>query len=240
MPNAIEVRIKNDREFKETLRKYAMVSKRTIPEIVNKKALFITRGALWHTRKASKEAIKKDLLELAYTLKTSSKGKVRKFHKMSSTVPTAPIAALLINWKRGQQGRMGLYGDAMKKAVKSFVGRRQRSVAYIRSGWIPAIKTLNPFVKSKAGAKPLDPEARVQRRDKGWATPAREGWNVKAIIVNAIAEGSSKDAAHHGKALVEYGEPALAAAIQEEEASMRGEIEKRLREGARSCGIRTN
>lgn len=238
----IKISVKNLPEFQATLRRYALVSKRTIPEICNKKALFIARGALWHTKKANKEAIRQELLALAYIQKTAASGKTRKFLKKSASVAGAPIAALLINWKRGQQGRAGLYGEAMKEAVKRFIGARTRTIAFIKSGWVPAIKTLSPLVKNKSGAKPLDPQARVYGKPKGSAKPATAGlWRVAAIIENAIgAYGGGKEQTHHQRALDEIGEPALEQAFADETKSMQDEIEKRLREAADATVIKHN
>ena len=51
----------NSREFDSALRQYVMVSRRTIPEIVNNKAFFIARRAVVKTPKADLAAIDKTL-----------------------------------------------------------------------------------------------------------------------------------------------------------------------------------
>lgn len=233
MASPVIVRIKNEPEFQATLKQYAKINRRTFKEITDSKALFIARGALWNTKKASKEGVKRELLELAYTLKTSASGRTRKYLKQSAS-RNAPVAALLINWKRGRRGEPGLYGDAMKKAVKNFLASRLRSIAFLKSGWIPAIRILNPLVKSKSGAKPIDRTVKQYGKDKGTALPAREGSKPKTIIENsASAKDDKKDA------LFLYGEPALKRAFADETQSMLTYMADKLKGAAREAGIRT-
>ena len=242
MPSPVNIKV-NDKEFRQTLRQYIQVSRRTIPEIVNSKAYFIARRAIYETPKANKLAIGKSLSKLLLSLKTTAKGgkmvlkTVTRYGRLGQT-SQVPLAALLVNWQRGQRGKPGLYGEKMKAAVEHFILNRQRTIAFIRSGWLPAVKILAPFVKSKKGAAPNDPETKQHGRQKGGAVPAREGFRVAARIENAIAAGG-KNAEHHGEAVNKYAIPALQRAFANEEASMRQYMEDKLKESAHSVGIRT-
>jgi len=243
MAPSINLKI-DDREFQQTLREYVMVSKRTIPEIVNTKAYYIVRRAIYETPKADKMVIGKSLAGLIYAYKDTKGGARRMLKTVTrygrwNQATQVPLAALLVNWKRGQMGKAGLYGQNMAAAVKGFIASRQRSVAFIRSGWLPALRILAPFVKNKAGAAPLDSETKQYGRARGRATPASEGFHVSATIVNAIGEGA-KDADAKAAALDKYAQPALQRAFDAEEASMRQYMEDELRKSAKFVGIRTN
>ena len=234
----------DDREFQRTLRAYARQSRRDAADIVNRKALFVSLRAIKETPKADKLAIGKELSALIFDFKQTAKGYIRKlktatrFGRFGQT-HEVPIVALLINAQRGRQGKKGLYGDAMKQAVQKFISARQRTVAFLRSGWLPAVKVLSPLVRNKSGAPKVDSETMHRRPGAGGAIAASEGWRVKATIHNAIAAGG-KDAQHHAQGVERYGVPALQRALKLEEQDMRQFMEDKARESARKLGIRTN
>lgn len=208
---AVKFRI-NQREFNTTIKKYREVSKRDVATIVNTKAFFIARRAVIETPKAKKE-------------------EVSKFFKGQ----TAAIAGRIINKRRGERGEPGLYGKAMTIAVKMMMAARIRSVAFLKSGWLPAIKTLASLAE-KRGAPRQESSVRQIGQAKGRARPAREGsWFPRAIIENLAS------ARHETKAaLIRYGGPALQRAFDFETRSMKEYIERKLRDGAKACGIRTH
>jgi hypothetical protein len=230
MSNPVSVRF-SMREFDAALRKYVMLSKTAIPDIVNRKAFFIARGACRITPKADLKEIKTALGRMV-----THKDKTRTLYLKIARKVDAPLAAVIINKRRGEKGLPGLYGAMMTDAIESMLAARSRSIAFLKSGWLPAIRTLQGFVKSRFGAPTLDRSAKQIGTPKGKGIPARNGWNVKAVIENAAA-------ATHGKnkeALIKYGEPALAQAFRDETASTMREVEIRLRAAARESGIRTN
>lgn len=208
----------NDKEFQRTLKEYARVCKsRTIPEIVNTKAFFIARRAVVETEKADA-------------------GKIRAFFNKG----TQAIVGKIINFRRGQRGEKGLYGDEMKEAQAMMKAARLRSVAFIKSGWLPAIKTLSKLVPSKRGAARSEEgdrtgRAKIVGQEKGKAKPATGGWLAKAIITNMA------DARHDTRnALLVKGGAGLQKAIDYEEKKTREYIEEKLRRAAKDTGIKTN
>lgn len=208
----------DDREFKRTLAKYATVSKRSIPEIVNTKAFFVARRAVVETEKADS-------------------AKVRRFFNKG----TQEIVGKIINARRGKAGKKGLYGDAMVEAQMMMKATRLRSIAFIKSGWLPAIKTLEKLVKYKRGAAKSEEgkatgRATIVGNPKGKAKPAvGGGWTAKAIITNLA------DARHDTrKALLEKGGAALQKAIQFETDSMKEYILNKMRQDAHEAGIKTH
>jgi len=206
----------DDREFKRTLEKYQEYTRRTIPEIVNTKAFFIARAAVVYTPKADSS-------------------KVRKFFGYDG----GRIAGMIINKRRGERGQKGLYGDAMAEAQQMMKAARLRSVAYIKSGWLPAIKTLGGLIPSKSGAMRSEEGNATGRpkqigQPKGKVSPAKGGgFLAKAIITNmANARHDTKDA------LMEFGGPALQKAIEHETLSMKVYIEDKMQKAAGMAGVK--
>ena len=207
----------DDREFTKTLEEYRRYSRRDIPEIVNTKAFFIARRAVIETPKADSS-------------------KVRAFFSRA----TQRIVGMIINARRGKRGQKGLYGDEMAEAQAMMKAARLRSVAFLKSGWLPAIKTLEKLTKYRRGvarSEAGDAVGRVKQvgQPKGRATPAREGTFYSRAIITNLA-----DARHDSRAaLLKFGGPALQRAIDKETESMREYIERKLTDSAHAAKIKT-
>ena len=229
--SAVSFRV-NTTEFDATMRRYREISKRDPKKICDTKAFFIARRATIETPKADKGVIKTQLGRLiikkrqvvAMSLRT-----VKRFSRFGLEV-AAPLVALIINKRRGK-GR-GLYGAAMTEAIRALIAGRLRSIAFLKSGWLPAIRVLIGLADTR-GAPRQDKTPVQVGQAKGYATPARSDWRAKTTIVNAA------DARHDNReALIKYGEPALQRAFDAETASMLGYMEKKLRESAAQAGVR--
>jgi hypothetical protein len=149
------------REFKAALAQYTRYSKRSLAEIVNKRAVNIAFKAIRHTPKTKKPSINREL------------------RQKSRVAPKAPLGAIL-----AQKGRNpGLYGDEMKKAVESLKAKKAASIGFIKSGWIGAVRDLSPH--AKVYRRP--PRVIVKGKPQGFGRPARRGLNPTAEIVNQVA-----------------------------------------------------
>lgn len=235
MESAVTFRI-DMREFNQALKEYLEHTKRAEAYVLNKKALFVARGALRRTPSTQKGAI------------TSSLGQIiRKRNGSEMILPTlgkvhpnrvgketeAPLAALIINARRARDGRAGLYGAKMTAAIEALIAARNRSRAFLKSGWIPAIRKLQPLVKESYGLSGAAGRAVQIGAPKGNAIPARPGEQCKAIIENA-ASGDHET----NDALIKYGGPALQAAFDAEVASMERFLADELYKEARDVGIK--
>jgi len=232
MANAVSFRV-NTREFDATLKKYRAWSKRDPKKICDTKAFFIARRAVIETPKADKAAMKGDLGRIIKRKKQAVEMSLRTVKRFSrwGMEQHVPLAALIINKRRGK-GR-GLYGAEMTEAIRALLAARLRSIAFLKSGWLPAIKTLLGLADTR-GAPRLEKAAIQVGQPKGYAVPASEGWTAKATIVNsAIARRDDKTA------LYKYGEPALQRAFDAEKKSMLDYMEKKMRETATAAGVRT-
>jgi len=215
--------------FNRTLDEYRKVSKRTLQQIINTKAFYVARKAIWFTRKADSNRIKGQLGQFVSVRYTNKKGKTatrRKLALVQGRTVNAPLAALIVNKRRGAAGLPGLYGSKMTKAVREMLGARLRSVAFLTAGWLPAVRKLAPFATDKSKA-PNDPAAKQIGRPKGDARAAPEGFNpIAEIVNNATTRNDEKGA------LRLYGGPGLQRAFSDEAASMRQYIEDKMRKDA--------
>lgn len=207
-------------QFNNVLKQYLQWTKRTLSEVLNSKAYFVARKALWHTHKADPAVIRDSLNQFVSTSRTTKSGR--------DVRSDAPRAALIINARRGARGEPGLYGSEMARGVRQLIATRVKSVAFIKSGWIPAIRILGTFARDKGGAAPVDRSAKVYGAEKGAAYPAVEGEQMTSRIVNSATGRSGSGY----KALDKYGGAGLELAFYDEAGSMQDYIERKMAEDA--------
>jgi hypothetical protein len=201
------------REFDKTLKEYRQYSKRDMATICNTKAFYIARRATVETQKSKKSQIRADLMA------------------GSRVAPEAPLAALIVQARRAAAGLRGLFGKKMREAVRELI--KNRRVASLASGWIPAIKAFEPLAE-KRGAPRQASQAKQVGKPKGYGRPAKEGWFSKAILANLMTAKWDTAGTAEGVAT-----PALQRAFDAEEASMKGYIERKMKESAQKAGIKT-
>jgi hypothetical protein len=229
----------DQRRFQETLNRYLEISKRTFQSIINSKAFFVARQAIWYTPKAEVARVKSGLGQVVSVNRLSTAGKVVKQVKQRKAVlrlgrNDVPLAVLILQKRLAEKGQASPFKGKsraagrrlMDKLVKKMLGARLRSIAFIKSGWLPAVGILAPFA-DRRGQPPLDNAARQIGKPKGTAEPARSAFNPIAKIMNLAS------ARHDQKqALVRYGTVGLQKAIDAETASMNRYIEDRTKPDA--------
>lgn len=197
-------------EFNRTLKQYLEHSRRDLPTVLNTKAFFIARRAVIETPKAQAADVRRLI---------SRKGEI--------------LLGKIINKRRGEKGLPGLYGDAMQQMQLTVVAARRKSIAFLKSGWLPAIRRLEPYAEKRGAPRKPGKDIAQIGQAKGEATPARPGWKIFSQIVNAAdADKDSK------AALLQYGGPALQRAFDFEVKSMREYIERKLKAAAKRVGIK--
>jgi len=214
-------------KFDAALDEYLKVTDRTVTEVLNTKAYYIARKALWFTKRADSGSIAKELGNLVSVTSISTRGRLttrKTLNLVGADQHDAPLAALIVN-KRLGKGH-GLYGAAMEKAIRNLLASRMRSIAFLKSGWLPAIRVLSLYAKDKSNDSiPAGNEgARIYGREKGAAYPAVEGTSsiVATIINSAIAAHDKKDA------LQLFGSKALQTAFDDEAADMESYMARKL------------
>lgn len=220
------------REFRKALNEYRKLSKRDIPAIINTKAFYIARGAVRNTLKTPKEKIKNQLMQ------------------PSNIAPSAPLAAIIINsvlgggkgtgkhldkslpksiWAMVKNGKRGLQGADMKKAVKTFVASAVRTRAFLASGFLEAVKDFGRLAEKKIGAAAMDRTVKRYGKAKGSAVTAKQdAWVARAVITNSASGKSEKS----GAALMKHAGAALQQAFNDEVASMRQYVRDKMQKTA--------
>lgn len=215
--------------FDRALAEYMRYTPRTLQSVINTKAYFVARKAIWFTQKADIYRMRAQLgqfVRVNYISRHGKQGSRKILTLVNSSRATAPLAALIINARRGKAGLPGLYGSKMARAIRELLASRMKAVAFIKSGWLPAVRILAPHAEHK-GSPRVDASARQRGRPKGTAKPAQSTWRPTAEIVNLVtAKRDTK------MALVKYGSPGLQRAFTDEAASMRDYIERRMRPDA--------
>lgn len=99
---------------------------------------------------------------------------------------------LILNARRGREGKPGLYGKAMLRASGAFVQRAQVSVGYLKSVWLPVMRGLWPLVKFRGLWRGAHRVARwANSAGSGVAQPAKPGSSVTAVLsVTAKVKGT--------------------------------------------------
>ncbi len=237
----------DQRLFDRTLVEYMKVSSRTFAEIVNHKAYYVARKALWFTPRTAPGVIETSLGHLVPVTRTvkSVKGGVVSYRKRVKRYElrlayneewTAPLAVLILQKRAVERGgRSPWHGKArlagakaMEAAVRNFIVARQRSVAFLKAGWLPAIQALERAARPEGGLPPKD--AKSYGRPKGRGEAAREGFRVRALIENFARTQSDPSF----EALRKYGAPALQRAFDDEAASMWEYVKRKMEPDARA------
>jgi hypothetical protein len=217
-------------KFDTILKRYLEVTSRDVVTAINTKAYFIARKAVWFTAKADPGKIKSDLGELVRVQRLTKRGNFvwrRELRLTEADEKEAPLAALIINKRRGKHKQSGLYGKEMARAIRDMLAARMRSVAFIKSCWLPAIRTLAPLA-DKRGVPPIDPTAKEIGVPKGSAEPARPTAGIiMATIINAAE--TKRDTKN---AIGKYGMRGLAMAFEDEANSMLDYIMTHLKPAA--------
>lgn len=218
----------NTREFDRTLKQYMELSKRDWAQVFNTKGFFIARRATVETKKASAAEIRK-LRERAVVGTGTKNGRQIKVRDPLATTR----AARILQAQRRKDGRPAIKARDLPAAVRKFIARRMSSIAYLRSGWIPAIKLLEPLADFR-GRPRADNSAKQFGRPKGGAKPARNFWRTVCQIFNSAVTRKQGD-----EGLRKFGQAGLQRAFDHELRSMRDYIERKLQDRARRLGIRT-
>jgi len=195
--------------FDSVLTEYVKVTSRTFAQACNTKAFYVARRALYYTPKTSKETIQAELRKGVKV--TTPKGLVRE----------VPLAALILNARAEEGG--GLQGGEMRKAVRKLELARLRSIAYLKSGWIPAIRHLADKA-SRESPPPTDRAARQFGSNKGYAKPAVA--SLTSTFAQIVNSAQAKHT-HKKDALERIGARGLERGFQDEAASMEEYLEKK-------------
>lgn len=224
------------REFSRTLARYAKLSKTAFPELCNRKALFIAMGAQNQTPKAEWNAARAGLGgTLTYRASIGKRGPGRRGKLGLEDNYGSTLAVRIIIARLRKAGAAIPKAAELKRMALKLIRARAASVAFIKSGWSPAIRILK---RRTRGVPASGDGGRIIGQTKGGGEAAKPGEFAKAVIWN-LAQ-AKKFGTKNKTALFKFGGPALQRAFDAETASTEKEIEKRMREDAHSISIKTN
>ena len=240
MGNSLQPTFKLDaREFNEAMRQSAYYSKRSTPEIVNTAMFYAARGSVRGTPKADAQAIRQELgvvgkKEIGQKIRILKSGRVKRGRMVtekvyaSSDVDGVSFAEAILRAREAKKGTKRLSHDEMLAAVQKFVANRLRSVAFLKSGWLPAIARLGAAIGQTARGA-----GKMYQNAKGSGTPAKQGWSVRAVIENAAGANRNNKGA-----LFTYGQPALEKAFGDEQRKIEGYVETHMRRALAKAGVK--
>ena len=235
MKARLTITARSQNDFNRTLKNYLEYSGRTLPEALNEKAYFICSAAIQNTHKADADTIRRELGgEMQSVIGKRGKALKRKKLGFSGSYSMSLAVAIIVARLR-KAGKQIPNANALAAMGLDLIRSRLRSVAFIRSGWLPALRRLAKFSKYGRIKFAVGDTGRQYGIAKGGVTPAARtgGLNSRVIFWNS-AGGESK----HKDALNKYGGAGLDAAFRQETASMSEYIERKMREGAAKVGIK--
>lgn len=164
----------NTSRFDSTFKEYIVLSKRLLPDIINKMGYEISKLCVAKTPPADKNEIKASL------------------HKASRVAPSMTIAEVISNKIRTSRGQAPLVGQKLLQAGLKYENKRARSTNFLRAGFLPPVAKFTRVVKDKSvttmsGAKQFG-------MPKGGATVANSlnGVSAKASLWNSVLGGVKK------------------------------------------------
>lgn len=215
----------NMTEFKRDLRKLAAMTSSTLPQFFNSRAYIIAKTAMGFTGRASRAGIEK-LAVAGYRIIKSRK--TGAFRRGAAIYNANGIAGDIIQGRRHRRGEKPLTRAELIEPVRKMISARLRSIAFLASGWIPALRKLDKFAAVKAVGTD---GARQRGQAKGRAIAAKDGFNIFAQIENnATPEGDNRRAAETMMT------SALQRAMAQEHAEMRMRLADKIAKEARKMG----
>ena len=200
----------NTSEFDKAMEEYRQFSKRNPSEIINAKCSFIAKNATQTTKKANRELISAEL------------------DAPSNTSPSLTVGQVIVIRKAKLNGEKIPKGDKLNAAVDKLKRLRFRSIAFLRSGWLPAIRILDLALKrgdisfSNRFSPKVDRSTKQYGKDKGtaiWAKPTERTFGQIENWVHGNGNENRVD---------DFLLEGLQKAIDKEVASMRTYIETKL------------
>lgn len=150
----------NTARINKVLDAYIKHSGRNFGNEVNKRAFNIALKAASKTPKVSAQKIRREMLKGAKVQPAKSGGKKKR----------APLAAILTNYHRGKQGKKGLWGQPMQKAVDRAIEHRVAGRAFMAAAWLGVAHDIGPFVYPRRRVRSRTP---VIGKPKGKGRPEK-------------------------------------------------------------------
>jgi hypothetical protein len=206
-------------QFQSALQEYVKWSKRSLPDIINRKAKSIAIFAYQLTPRADRGEVMKELdLRVAKQVTNRKTGKVRNVYALDDR---RRIAGIMYVRAKASGKPLNTYAEYAAGSLK-YAANRLTAIGTLAAGWIGAIRKLAAATQSGVGD--------VQwKRHKGIGTakPAVNGWNPTAEFAYNLQERKPG-----GFQIDPRCEAALQQGFDREAASMMDYIAKKMQEKA--------
>ena len=221
--------------FRAALNRYRNTTRKSLPEILNQRALNVAGRAFdgIPPRSGSGVDAQRARIKKYMGAKLSPKRKLQR-RRGGATRGPKPWASrlerrhLIAQARRARRGRPGLYGKAMKGAAGRLSGHAQTSAGFLKSIFLPVLRGLQPYSSYKF---PFAKTQNISRWPKsagyGSARPAREGFHPRALLNVGTR---TKGMAARPKLIVEQ---AFIGALAGETAELTRHVERKLAAEAR-------
>ena len=220
-------------------------SSRSIVDFTNGQALFVASNAIKFTKKAIRQSIERQLGVVSSREKlrggtAGAKGWVRITKR---TLREDSYAARIVAARFRKTGRWMIRGATLEEKAINLIAAKVRSVAFIRSGWIAAVKLLSAIVYKKPRLlRGAIAEIGQTKNPKGWVRPATFSLNgiIECVIANTALISESKYSTWHGKKgnPIPIAKAGLRQALDFAAANMEKELARRLKEDLSRFGVR--
>jgi hypothetical protein len=206
-------------EFKQVLNTYAAGSKRRFQDSIYSRLRDVIIRAYLKTKVAAKHLIEHKLGAVGY--KTSISRKTGKFTKRKLLLQVGvqeTLAERIVQTRYRQMHGFGQFlpRDVAREKARKLIAAILRTVGFIRSGWIPALRKLNS--KLKDGHSGSDFQSSEQRgAPKGYLTEAK---SLETLML---------EAGNTTKVAGPIGGQALAEAFAEVQANMERKIAEAMK-----------
>ncbi len=236
------------RAFNATLRRAVIESERAAPRVINGHAMGVALKAVELTEKADADKIAHILGQTGTQLNYIKSGKrlrVGQRARGGSLGGEDSFAARIVNARRREIAGPDfmLWGHALEDAAGKLIDARRRATAFIKSGWLWAIRDLAQVVPGFARNK-TGKDAKASGARKGGAMPARSTGGIfgsgkfKATIENSalITSGGKFQASgsHNPSAVASRG---LQSAINAEQQNMEQHLRTGMTDAMKKAGV---
>lgn len=196
------------REFKAALKALQKTSSRSAADFCNSQMSKLLYEAMAHTHKA-------DADRLAYKLGQSGnqvnwrrkdgtlrQGRGRKGRAILANDDT--FAARIVNTQRINEGKEPIFGKKLEAAAIKLINARRKSVAFVKSGWLPAFRVFKRLSGRGVG-NPASTGARQLGAPKGRAYPAKA--TLRGLLNPIVAKAENNAIVPFGKLSTRPGNP---------------------------------
>ena len=235
----------DSREWQAAARKlFDSETKKSLSEFLNGQALFVASQAVKLTEKADRRRIEHQMGVITSKEKlrggaAGAKGWVRITKRQFGQTVADTLGGRILLKRHAATGRWGYKGKTLADKVRAMVAAKVRSVGFIRSGWIWAVRDLSAFVY---GGPRLANAREAGGAKKGYAIPARLTWaDGTHVEIGSTSLGPVNRSHWHGAKgnPLPIAEAGLQAALKMGERDMLMHLEKRIQKAARRAGFTT-